>query len=102
MFTVDAGPNYPYDYNVNTWDGSYQQLNTSTYYDAQKHAYLQPGTAGAFEWNIRDNSGGQCLRVRLLSNVFCVGQEPRVRATHWCLRDEASGASKRPMVVDTG
>ncbi len=52
-----AGPPYPYDYQGNTWDGSYQQLNTSTYYDAQKHAYLQPGTAGAFEWNIRDNSG---------------------------------------------
>jgi hypothetical protein len=39
-----AGPPYPYDYQGNTWD-------------AQKHAYLQPGTAGAFEWNIRDNSG---------------------------------------------
>ena len=65
---VAAGPNYPYDYQTNTWDGSYQQLNTSTYYDAQKHAYLQPGTAGAFEWNVRDNSGALlCLERRVFS-----------------------------------
>ncbi len=25
----------------------------SAYYDAQKHAYLQPGTSGWFQWNIR-------------------------------------------------
>jgi hypothetical protein len=51
-----AGPPYPYDYQTNTWDGSYQQLNTSTYYDAQKHAFMQNGTAGWFQWNWVEHS----------------------------------------------
>ncbi len=49
-----AGPNYPYDYNrLGSWDNSYQQINTSNYYDAQKHAFLQKGTQGWFQWNYR-------------------------------------------------
>ena len=54
---LSTGPPYIYDYNVNTWDGSSQQSNTSTYYDAQKHAFMQPGTAGWFEWTYNGNSG---------------------------------------------
>ena len=42
--------------------GSYQTANISAYYNAQKHAHLYPGTstqgtAGWFQWNIRDYSG---------------------------------------------
>ncbi len=47
-----AGPNYPYDY-PGTWEGSNQQINASNYYDAQKHAFLQSGTQGWFQWNYR-------------------------------------------------
>jgi hypothetical protein len=36
-----------------SWDNSYQQLNTSNYYDAQKRAFMQNGTQGWFQWNYR-------------------------------------------------
>ena len=59
-----AGPSFPYDYNANgyTWVGSYQTANISGWYNAQKHAHCYPGTstsgtAGWFQWNIRDHSG---------------------------------------------
>ena len=43
-----------YDYNrLGSWENSYQQINTSNYYDAQKHAFLQTGTQGWFQWNYR-------------------------------------------------
>ena len=32
-------------------------LQVSAYYDAQKHAYMQPGSAGWFQWNIRVDAG---------------------------------------------
>ena len=57
-----VGPPYVYDYNVNTRNGSTQQSNTSTYYDAQKHAFMQPGTAGWFEWTYNGNSGALVKR----------------------------------------
>jgi len=62
-----TGPVYPYDYNrLNSWDGSYQQANISAYYNAQKHAHCYPGnskqgSAGWFQWNIRDHSGALAM-----------------------------------------
>lgn len=58
-----------------SWEGSYQTSNVSAYYDAQKHAHMWPGTtvngsAGSFQWNIRDHSGAhRCWlgRARQLS-----------------------------------
>jgi len=48
-----TGPVYPYDYSrLNSWDGSYQQANVSTYYNAQKHAHCYPGNSkqGSAGW----------------------------------------------------
>ena len=82
-----AGPNYPYDYQTNTWDGSYQQRNTSTYYDAQKHAFMQPGTAGWFQWNWLENSGvpppplASCWDARTIAAQDLVWRQNRRCAT---------------------
>ena len=77
-----AGPKYPYDYNtLNSWDGSFQQANVSAYYNAQKHAHCYPGnsaqgSAGWFQWNIRDHSGAllwslPCARPRCSMPPLC-------------------------------
>ena len=53
---LQAGPaQYQYkSYDTyGTWEGSSLQVNLSNYYDAQKHAMMQPGTAGWFQWNYR-------------------------------------------------
>ena len=71
-----AGPNYPYDYNrLMSWDNSYQQINTSNYYDAQKHAFLQPGTQGWFQWNYRiyGDAGAPELGDRTNVNIALYG-----------------------------
>ena len=55
--------------------GSYQTANVSGWYNAQKHAHCYPGTtvggtAGWFQWNIRDHSGARPAVFAPLSSML--------------------------------
>ena len=94
-----AGPNYNYSGYAGTWDNTPIQINASNYYDASKHAFLQPGTQGVTDFSPQHSPGLTCYVRGPYGHPWCSpsGGTAYIRRLHGLPRKRMCLAMSAPI-----